>query len=210
MADKYITKKELRVEPYSISHDSVDDAFLERLQNLSYDLINALIGKSYEKEGTVEEPVEKKTDGDDKDTIFLPSRLITLTSIRLYYSLTDYYEYGPEVFHVSPRGTYITWSQYAESPRVVLSYDGTFPKGKYNIGVRGVWGSPSYPERIKYLQGKIIQKIAVDKSFAAKFNSETIGDYSYTKADGVDSILGDEELDAIIRQEREPLLYGTF
>ena len=55
----------------------------------------------------------------------------------------------------------------------------------------------------------MIMKMIDNESFADKFKSEKVGDYAYTLADTNDSILGDVELDEIIKQYREWISYAV-
>ena len=214
MADKYITREELRIDPYNINHEKVDDKFLETLQDMTFELINdVLCQQSFEQEGSEGSEVEKAVDGTGKDTIFLPKRLVSLLKVRLYEATNTYYDYSADNFVVKPK--YLQWNTLGGSlddPRVIRDYY-TFPKGIANIGVFGIWGYASVPNDIKYLQGKLIQKIVEDKSFAQKFQQESIGDYSYSLRRNLqqkeEEITGDFELDRIIKYRRGWVKYGS-
>jgi hypothetical protein len=110
-----------------------------------------------------------------------------------------YVDYDSDNFEVKTK--FITWNMFTpvdESARFQVE---TFPIGSYNIGIFGVWGWDEYPEPIKYLQGRLIQKILKDESFANKLRSEKVGNYSYNLlTDKKGYILGDMELDLIIKQ----------
>jgi len=213
MADKYITKAELRIDPYNINHEKVDDKYLETLQDMTYDLINSVCNQSFEPEGTDSVPVIKKLDGSDKDTVFLPTRLLTLKKVYLYYGAgqAEAYEYEPENFVFRPK--YISWVDYGLQHARVLVPEGIFPKGNQNIGISGIWGYAECPSPIKYVQGRLIEKIIEDKSFAQKFQKESIGDYSFELRRNLqaneEEITGDFELDRIIKQYRNWLYYGS-
>lgn len=207
MADKYITREELRIEPYEINHDDIDNKYLETLQDLTKRIIDNVCGQDFEQEGTDESPTEHQVNGIGRDTVFLDKRLITLKKVRIYYAINDYYEYEPENFLAKPK--YVTWRTFDPiSARIVVPV-GVFPEGQANIGIIGIWGYPAYPEPIKYLQGRLIQKIIDDKTFAEKLASERIGDYQYQNKESELEIFGDAELDNIVLQYRSPLNYGT-
>lgn len=212
MADKYISRKSLRIEPYEISHEKVDDTYLEILQDLSYDIINKLCYQDFDQEGTDEAPVVKMIDGDGKDTIFLPKRLIKLIEVRDYTDFDEWDTYEKELFLVKPK--YIIWNQFGEvTARSLVGEPGIFTEGKGNIGIVGIWGWPVVPKPIQYLQGKMIKKMVDDKTFANKFSSESVGDYSYNlkpTGDRLQDITGDAEMDSIIRQYRNWTGYGAY
>ena len=209
MANKYITREDLRIEPYMISVEEVDDKYLESLQDLTKDLIDRLCRQSFEEEGSDLSPVEKKVSGSGKDTVFLPKRLVTLKKVRIYSSTTNYTEYEASEFTVKRR--FISWNIYSESLTRARFRIENFPLGTYNIGIMGIWGWSTVPEPIKYLQGRLIQKIIENGEFANKFIAEKAGDYSYNlRVDEGREILGDGELDTIIRQYRPGMTYAAI
>jgi len=207
MADKYITKEELRIEPYELNLDDVDNKYIETLQDLTKRIIDNVCGQDFDQEGTPEVPSERFINGTGRDTVFMDKRIVTLTQIKIYTAVNLSYDYEPENFFVKPK--YISWRTFDPiSARIVVPV-GIFPEGVANIGVVGIWGYTEIPEPIKYLQGRLIQKIIEDKTFAEKVKTEKIGDYSYeNKASDLD-IFGDAELDNIVLQYRSPLNYGT-
>lgn len=214
MADKYITKAELRLPPYEILSDTADDKYLEVLQDLTKDMVEVLCGQSFEKEGSVSVPVEKKVDGTGKDTIFMPKRLLSLSKIKIYSDATTFLEYTPDNFDVQMK--YISWAFYNDPQSRVSILNGgvLFPKAIANIGVVGVWGWNEVPNPIKYLQGRLIKKILEDDSFAEKYSAETIGDYSKALNAGGLGInerlfTGDRELDLIIKQYKGWMTYAV-
>ena len=210
--DKYITRAELRLEPFELSHEKYDDKLLESLQELTYNLLNTWTWQVFEKEGTPEVPVEKRFDGGDrdKDTMFFDTRLITLVKVKLYNAENSWYEYGPEYFSIKKK--FLAWKTYGLplDPRAMAMGGGTFGQGVANIGIVGVWGWEAVPAGIKYVQGRLIQKLLEDKSFATKFASESVGDYSYNVKVGKDGeeYTGDAEIDAVIKQYRSPISYS--
>lgn len=200
--NKYITLEELKTDPYNLTEDNT---YLGVLQDMTKQLIDKLCGQEFDAEGTVEALVEKKVSGTGKDTIFLPKTLVSLSKVRVYSQNTIYTEYDADEFVVEPK--FISWNAYSDlqdSPRFQTD---NFSKGSYNIGVLGIWGYAETPSPIKYLQGKLIEKILEDGDFADKMKSEKIGDYSYTVADAggenAVSITGDKALDLIIKQYQE-------
>lgn len=202
MGDKYITRAELRLEPYGISIEGVDDKYLEVLQDLTKDLVDKFCGQDFEQEGSDISPAEKRISGTGKDTIFLPKRLINLKKVRIYTSTTSYSDYEAANFVSKPK--FISW----------ISFDtrfgkGTFPEGTYNIGIIGIWGWSNVPGPIKYLQGRMIQKIVEDGEFANKFSSEKLGDYTYQLLEKEASFLADVELDAIIKRYKVWVNYAV-
>ncbi|MFC1709501.1 hypothetical protein ACFL2J_05575 [Candidatus Omnitrophota bacterium] len=209
MSDKYITRAELRLSPYNIAEDVVDNKYLEVLQDLCKDLVDRFCIQDFELEGTVLAPVEKKVDGTGKDTVFIdsarePKRLVDLVSVRVYSTSTNYTEFLASEFVTYPK--YISWniySEYIDSARLRVE---NFTKGNANIGILGTWGWTTVPNPIKYLQGMLIKKIVEDASFAERLNSERIGDYSYDLAIRGEKefwITGDRQLDVIIKRYRE-------
>ena len=207
--DSYITREELRLEPYAIPKE-VDEKYLEVLQELTKEIVNSLCGQSFEPEGTVSVPVEYRADGTGKETVFMPigKRLVSLSEVRIYTAFNAADTYTPDNFQVEKR--FLTWNSYGDIS--VRLGGGMFDKGLANIGIVGVWGYAETPKGILYLQGKFIKKIIEDEEFAERFNSEKIGDYSSTLAlrgDKEFAITGDKELDIIIRQYRNNLFYAT-
>jgi len=111
---------------------------------------------------------------------------------------------------------WVSFKQFAdETARFVLIYGGIlFPQGVGNIGIVGVWGWAALPNPIKYLQGKLIKKMVEDETFAERFSSESIGDYSRNLNIGSTEVggkflIGDRELDLIVRQYKAWVLYGV-
>jgi hypothetical protein len=205
--DKYITRAELRLEPYDLKHELFDNKYLEVLQQLTYDVINNACGQTFEKYGETGSEVEVKVDGLGKNIIFLPKRLISLDKIRMYTATNSYYDYEADNFE--PSKFFIEWSEMEDSPRVVLSTGSTFPKGTKNIGIWGGFGWEEYPSPIKYAQGKMIQKIAQDKAIMQKFESFRVGDFSYTSKEDKAKVIGEPEIDTILRQYRRVIGYGV-
>jgi len=211
MANTYITKEELRIDPYNIDHQEIDDKYLETLQEVTYSLVNKFCNQTFEMEGTEESPVSEKVNGTGKATIFLPKKLITLSSIRIYFDLTQYDEY--EAVNFVAKDKYIEWNVLTDVSARIIGQTTLFPKGTANVEVVGIWGWENVPEPIKYLQGKLIEKLIEDKSFAQKFEAERVGDYQYQirrKTERQEEITGDFELDLIIKQYRNWLAYGSF
>lgn len=209
MTDKYITEKELRLPPYNISAEVVDKTYLGMLQDMTKDFIDRVCCQSFEQEGSEATPVEKILSGTNKDTIFLPRRLITLKKVKIYTDLEAYDEYEPNLF--LPAVKYISWkSLYGEyNSRIIGLEQENFPRGTGNVGIVGVWGWPAIPTPIKYLQGKMIAKIITDDSFAERFSSENVGDYSASVASDRYPVTGDRELDMIIRQYSNWVVYAV-
>ena len=202
MSNKYITLEELKTDPYNLTED---DTYLGVLQDMTKELIDKRCGQEFDAEGEVGDYVEKRVSGTGKDTIFLPKRLVTLHKIRIYSQNTIYTEFDAEEFFVKSK--FISWNIYSDiqdSPRFLAD---DFPKGSYNVGIVGIWGYAETPAPIKYLQGKLIEKIVTDGDFADKMKSEQIGDYSYTLAEAGGqskvSITGDVALDMIFKQYQE-------
>jgi len=208
MSDKYITRAELRSDPYKISIDDADNKYLEILQGITYDMINLFCEQDFEQEGAVDDYNEEKIDGTGKDTIFTPKRLLTLEKIRVYSQTDSYTDYTASNFVVKKK--YISWNVYSELTGSGRYQVDRFSEGNNNIGIFGIWGWSDYPDAIKYLQGKLIQKMINDKSFANKFSQEKVGDFSYTLVKDEDRITGDFELDLIIKKYRLWSVYGTY
>lgn len=203
--DNYVTQEELRLDPYSIIEEDVDDDYLEVLQDLTKEFIDRLCQQSFDKEGTVASPVEERISGTGKDTLFLPKRLVTLVKVRFYTSSTNYTEYVATEFVA--KAMYITWNVYSDSIVSARLRIEDFPEGTYNVGVFGVWGWATVPTAIKYLQGMLIKKLVDDETFAEKMQSENIGDYKGVLPDDKGMITGDRQLDLIIRQYRSYKVY---
>jgi hypothetical protein len=213
MADKYITRAELRLEPYDIKHELVDEKYLETLQDITYEAINKFIGETFEFEGTEEVPVEVLADGLGAERVFLKRRILTLTSVRVYVSTNTYYDYDADNFWA---GKYnIEWKKFANETRLITG-PSIFEKGIKNIGIFGIWGYESCPKDIKFAQGLMIKALIEDKSFAANFSNFSSGDFSYTlrkqNSDALgrdDSITGNAQIDLILKHNRRPIFYGT-
>ena len=205
----YITEAELRLKPYSITKDDLDGEALTTFQDITKQLIDNLCLQDFDKEGTTEVYVEKRMDGRGKDTIFLSKRVVTLEKIRIYSSTLNYVDYTADNFTVKTK--FISWNVFATGTISARLNVEAFPKGTYNIGVFGIWGWETPPASIKYLQGRLIQKILEDGSYAEKYGNEKIGDLSQSLAEpkGFAMSLGDKELDLIIRQYRSKITYGT-
>jgi len=213
MSDEYITSEELLLSPYDLDPD-IDPKLLTTLQTLSKSLVDDLCGKVFNLEGTAEEGetsavyVEKKISGSGKDTIFMPKRLVELEKIRIYSSSIGYVDYTLDNFTVKPK--FISWNIFSDAYDNARINVENFPIGKYNIGVFGLWGYLLPPEPIKYLQGRIIQKIMEDGKFANNFESEKIGDYNYKLLiDKNKDVLADNELDCIVRQYSDWVGYAV-
>ena len=207
MSNEYVTIIELRASPYNVDVGLCDDVHLGILQDITKKIIDNMCGQEFGEVGSVASPTEHKVSGLGKDTIFLPRRLTALVDIRIYSSSTEYTTYLPANFTVKKK--FITWDVYSDSYVEARLRVEDFPLGKYNVGVRGIWGWTAVPDPIKYLQAKMIMKMIQNESFADKFKSEKVGDYAYTLADTNDSILGDVELDEIIKQYREWISYAV-
>ena len=206
--DIYVTKAKLKINPYNISEEDADNTYLETLQEITKGMIDRICHQDFSQEGTAEAYVEKKISGTGQDTIFMPKKLITLEKIRIYSSATGYIDYLPTNFTVKEK--FISWNYYSydgDNPRL---YPEDFAIGSYNIGVFGIWGWSAYPEAIKYLQGRMIQKIIEEGGFANKMENEKAGDYTFKLLmDKRGLILGDFELDAIVRQYRDKIRYAA-
>lgn len=192
--DLYLTRDELRNEPYNISTDEADDKFLEVLQEATKEFIDTECKQDFLQTGDNTTPVERKFDGKGGDIQFLNYRLITLKEVRVYSSDTAYTKYSPSEFIATP--TYIQWKQYGGSSRFGIA---VFEQGIANIGVVGIWGWTEPPKAIKFAQGKLILKQLKEGSLAQKQSSENIGDYSYTLAEVKNSITGDPEIDMLLK-----------
>jgi len=202
MLDKYITQAQLKKQPYNLS--DVNTTYLEYLQDMTKEFIDKVCGQAFEVEGVAPAYVEKRVDGTGRDTVFLDKRLITLYKVRVYSNSTNYQEYDASEFNAEKK--FISWNIFSDFQDSLRFRVENFPEGKYNIGVLGIWGWTTTPKAIEYLQGRMIQKIVEDDTFAERFNSLSAGDYSETLAIRGDNefyITGDRELDLIIRKYRD-------
>ena len=206
--DKYVARSELRLMPYNILEQQADPKYLETLQDLTKEFIDRLCWRSFEQQGTDASPIEKRVNGTGLDTIFTPERLLTLKKIRVYSSGTNYTEYAVENFYYGL--TYVSWNVYSDSIVSSRLRVEDFPLGKYNIGIVGVWGWASVPTPIKYLQGRIIQKLITDKEFASKFKNMSIGDLTSITVDTDENIFNDIELGLIVIQYRNNIKYAII
>ena len=196
MADIYITREELKNAPYNIVKE--DDKYIEVLQDLTKDFVDNLCGQDFSQEGSASAYTEKKISGTGKDTIFLPKRLITLEKIRIYSNTLSYVDYTDENFTIKAK--FISWNVFSSGVDNPRFYPEDFPAGTYNIGVFGIWGWALSPNPVKYLQGRLIQKIIDNGSLAEKLKSEKVGDYTYQLNVISEQVTGDFELDQIIKQ----------
>jgi len=200
MPNIYITQDELRVHPYNISQDDANTKYLEMLQDLTKKIIDNECQQSFDKEGADPNFVEYRVDGTGKDTVFIApgKRLLTLSSVRVYVSTNSFNEYTAPNFYTHDK--YVSWNTYGATAGAGRLFIEEFPKGSRNIGIIGEWGYETPPEPIKYLQGKLIMKILQDGGLSQKYSAETIGDYNYTLKEAEGEILGDPELDLIIKE----------
>jgi hypothetical protein len=140
--------------------------------------------------------------GNGNQTCYLPRRLITLKAVRIYVNATQYTDYTPENFIVNKRD--ITWKTWEADPSIrmtaILGSSGVFPVTAGSCSVIGIWGYAEVPAPVKYLQGRLIQKVVRENTMADKTGSESIGDYSYSKVSMQMMITNDPELDMIIKR----------
>jgi hypothetical protein len=209
MADKYITKTKLRIAPYNISQEDADDTLLGVLQDLTKSIIDNLCGQDFDAEGSASAYVEKKVSGTGKDTLFLPKRLVTLEKVRVYSSSTGYVDYSASNFTAKKK--FISWNVFSSLDVRPRLYPEEFSGGIYNIGIFGIWGWDAYPEPIKYLQGRLIQKLLEKGQFDDKLSSERVGDFSTSILFTENAQeLSDRELNLIVKQYQNSWLgYGV-
>lgn len=209
MADVYITRAELKDFPYRLTDQ--DLKYLETLQDITKEIIDKFCNQVFSQEGSVGSEVEKKLDGNGSDSIRLPKKIITLDSIRIYASSTNYTEYDDTNFTILDSKRYIRWNVYAESTISARLRIYHYPEGISNIGLVGVWGWPSAPDPIKYLQGQMIKKMVEDSTFANKFSTEKLGDYTYQLLKSEMNFVADYELDRIIQlYQMDPIKYDSI
>lgn len=198
----YITIDDLRKPPYNLSETLLDNTFAGVLLDLTQEFLDTVLKQDFFQEGSTGNEVEKMVRGSGGDTTYLPKRLISLKEVRIYSTPTQYTVYTPENFIVNKRD--ITWKTfYADDSvrmRAILGSSGVFPETSGSCSVVGIWGYAEVPAPIKYLQGRLIQKIVRENTMADKTGSESIGDYSYSKVAMQNMITNDPELDMIIKR----------
>jgi hypothetical protein len=210
MGDVYISKAELRSDPYGISLDMADDIHLGILQDITKDMIDNACNQDFLLTGTHDNPVEYKYDGKGKNTIFPTKRIVELVKVRAYISTDNWVDYDATNFIVKPK--FISWNAYSSTYinlRVAFR-QWIFEKGTANVGIWGTWGYASIPNPIKYLQGKLILKYLEDNTLIEKYQETKIGDFWGTliQEDG-DNPFGDFELNSIVKQYRDAVQYGV-
>lgn len=198
----YIKIEELRKAPYNLAEGILDNAYAGVLLDLTQDFIENVCKQNFFKEGDTGHEVEKRVRGNGGVSCYLPKRLLTLKEVRIWSNTTQYIAYPPEYFQVGKRD--ITWlTFYADESirmRAILGSSGTFPAEVGSVSIVGIWGYDEVPTPIKYLQGRLIQKIVRENTMADKTGSESIGDYSYSKVSMQNMITNDPELDMIIKR----------
>ena len=198
----YITIAELRLPPYNLSETILDNTYASVLLDLTQEFIETVCKQSFFQEGSAGHEVEKRVRGSGGESCYLPRRLLTLKEVRIWSTTTQYIAYTPENFQVNKRD--ITWLTFMADDsvrmRAILGSSGTFPSTVGSISVVGIWGYEEVPTPIKYLQGRLIQKLVRENTMADKTGSESIGDYSYSRLNLQNMITNDPELDLIIKR----------
>jgi hypothetical protein len=212
MGNIYITRDELRNDPYKITLEMCDETHLEILQDITKDMIDNVCGQDFSLTGTALVPVERKHNGNGKDTIFLDKRLVSLNKVRAYESTSNYVEYAASNFVAKAK--FISWNTFSDTfINLRVAFQAwIFYSGTANIGIFGTWGWATVPNAIKYLQGKLIKKMLEDGNFMEKYSNTSIGDFSGNLLlhDNEENPFGDYELDAIVKQYRDVVQYGII
>jgi hypothetical protein len=200
--EHYITVEELRKPPFNLSECLLDSVYAEVLLDLTQEFIDNICKQSFFQEGSTGHEIEKRVRGSGGVSCYLAKRLITLKEVRIWSNITQYIAYGPENFQIGKRD--LTWLTFSEGDsvrmRAVIGSAGIFPESVGSISVIGIWGYAEVPTPIKYLQGRLIQKLVREKTLADKQGSESIGDYSYSKLNLQNAITNDPELDLLIKR----------
>ena len=198
----YIKIDELRKPPYNLPEQILDNTYAGVLLDLTQEFIDRVCKQDFFQEGSTGHEVEKFVRGSDKESVYFPRRIITLKEVRIWIDAESYKAYGPENFIVGKRD--ITWKTFYadESKRMsaILGSSGTFPSPVGSVSIVGIWGYADVPAPIKYVQGRLIQKVVRENTMADKTGSESIGDYSYSKVSMDLMITNDPELDMIIKR----------
>lgn len=194
----YLKCDEIRKAPYNISEEDLDEAAVVTMLDITKGLIDDYCRQSFDKEGDPT-PIEKRLSGSGKITIFLPRRIITLTSVKIYETDDSFTTYSPDNFVIKPR--YIEFKDMAsESHRILVD---SFPVGAGNVGIVGVWGYPAPPAQIKYAQGRMIQNLVRKGAINNQKSGENVGDYSYQNIVRDNGITFDTEIDSILKANRD-------
>lgn len=196
----YITIEELRKAPFNLVESELDATQSEFLLAMTKEFIDDACKQDFLKEGATGTEVEKRISGTNNTIIFLPKRLVTLKEVKLYDSSQVSRTYTAGEFFYHPK--YIQWLDnfIDPSPRVRVE---NFQMGVANVGVVGIWGFETVPMQIKYLQGRIVQKIVRTGYMTEKNKSESVGDYSSSPMMIQSVITGDSEIDTIIKRNTD-------
>lgn len=181
----YISIAELRAAPYSITEIEATDDLLTLFLDLTKNQILQLCNQRFD--------YDDKTyifNGTGHDTLWLPDRIICLSSVKI-------------------DGKAVSIDKFKLKDWFIVYEDWNFPEGTNNIEITGTFGWTSVPTAIKRLQGRLIENMIRPKKDKGQFRSESISDYSYQRGNMEGYILGDPELDLIVRRYRMTRPFGV-
>ena len=198
--EHYITLEELRRPPFNLGEPILDETLATFLLDMTREFIDAQCKQDFLKEGSTGSEVEKRISGTGLLIVFMPKRLVTLKEVKIYASETSFATYTGDNFLYHPR--YVQWKELTSLPSPRLRVD-SFSVGIANVGVVGIWGYPTIPNPIKYLQGRMIQKIVKEGWMSEKNDSESVGDFSRSPMMLEALVTGDSEIDMIIKRHTD-------
>lgn len=198
--EHYITIEELRRPPFNLGENILDETLATFLLDMTQEFIDQQCKQDFWKEGDTGSEVEKRVSGTGREIVFLPKRLITLKEVNIYSSEDSAQLYTLNNFFYHPR--YLQWNMLVAeaSPRFPVAW---FPEGIGNVGIVGIWGYPTVPTPIKYLQGRMVQKIVKEGWMTEKNDSESVGDFSRSPMMLQALVTGDAEIDTIFKRHTD-------
>ena len=158
------------------------DPYLDAVILRSEALIKNWTEQDFEKEAAT----TKLENGNGANSFWLNKRLYALTILIVDTSvLTDYayLEFGDNFttlkFDPDPAFAYRSYRHYQSNYTYEFSY------GVKNISIKGDWGWAAIPEEMKTLDKMLVERLCIadsnSRATSSMFNSERIGDYSYSK-----------------------------
>lgn len=229
----YITVAELRKPPHNLGQDVLADADAPVLVEITKDFIDTVTRQDFLKEGTSSTPVKKIIDGNGKRRIALPKRLLELKTVAVLLTDTSRDTHPAVSFTIDEAKLILSWSDLVSTGTSKRIRSDIFPKGIGNIEIEGVWGYETPPTSIKFVQGRLIGKMASSGGgtagggagsggggFSEQNKSERLGDFAFTRFGASDLgggggiggnsvITGDIEIDLILRKFRRWFLDGA-
>lgn len=161
------------------------EAQQDALRQEAIDVIEGVCRQGFEQEGSEAEPVERIIDGPGSRELYLPKRLIELSTLEvpgggLTASDVVLSEAGDRL-HVAPESSGSSWATRAVAEMTGRT-DPVFPDGPGSVTVTGVWGWAEVPSAI-------VTAIRLDMEDRAMANQHALAEsVRSTRALGVSGI----------------------